>query len=143
MGQGRGRLDAAAAWRQIAAHVASTSAAPLSASAEARICVTNEGAVRNVLLGCESLLHNETMIYDGAWVSTDRQSVAAQAAHLTAAGAENVFREVASGIKIDRARSARVVAQLHAGDVLPVTRFSRRVCSPRDLLNTLATNSGH
>jgi DNA invertase Pin-like site-specific DNA recombinase len=78
------------------------------------------------------------MIYGYARVSTDGQSVAAQVAELTAAGAEKVFREVASGAKTDRAQLARAMAQLDAGDVLLVTRLDRLARSTRDLLNTLA-----
>lgn len=79
------------------------------------------------------------MIYGYARVSTDGQSVAAQVAQLTAAGAEKVFREVASGAKTDRAELARAVAKLEPGDVLLVTRLDRLARSTRDLLNTLAT----
>ena len=79
------------------------------------------------------------MIYGYARVSTDGQSVAAQVADLTAAGAVKVFREVASGTKTDRAQLARAVAQLEPGDALLVTRLDRLARSTRDLLNTLAT----
>jgi DNA invertase Pin-like site-specific DNA recombinase len=82
------------------------------------------------------------MIYGYARVSTDGQSVAAQVAELTAAGAEKVYREVASGAKTDRAQLRRLVATLGAGDVLMVTRLDRLARSTRDLLNTLATVSG-
>jgi DNA invertase Pin-like site-specific DNA recombinase len=78
------------------------------------------------------------MIYGYARVSTDGQSIAAQVAQLTAAGAEKVFREVASGTKTDRAQLARALAQLDDGDVLLVTRLDRLARSTRDLLNTLA-----
>ncbi len=78
------------------------------------------------------------MIYGYARVSTDGQSVAAQVAQLTAAGAEKVFREVASGAKTDRAQLGRALAQLDTGDVLLVTRLDRLARSTRDLLNTLA-----
>jgi len=79
------------------------------------------------------------MIRGYARVSTDGQSVNAQAAQLRAAGAEIVFRETASGAKTDRAQLRRVVAQLGEGDVLLVTRLDRLARSTRDLLNTLAT----
>jgi len=46
------------------------------------------------------------MIYGYARVSTDGQSVAAQVAALRAAGAGRVFREVASGAKIERERQS-------------------------------------
>src|SRR5689334_1540092 len=78
------------------------------------------------------------MIYGYARVSTDGQSVDAQIAALTAAGAARVFREVASGAKTDRAQLCRLLDQLDAGDVLMVTRLDRLARSTRDLLNTLA-----
>jgi DNA invertase Pin-like site-specific DNA recombinase len=43
------------------------------------------------------------MIYGYARVSTDGQSVAAQVAQLTDAGAETTFRETASGAKTELA----------------------------------------
>jgi DNA invertase Pin-like site-specific DNA recombinase len=80
------------------------------------------------------------MIYGYARVSTDGQSVEAQIAALTAAGAGagKVFREVASGAKTDRAQLRRALDALDAGDVLMVTRLDRLARSTRDLLNTLA-----
>src|SRR5580692_7751297 len=78
------------------------------------------------------------MIYGYARVSTDGQCVEAQIAALTAAGAEKIFREVASGAKTDRAQLRRAIDQLDAGDVLMVTRLDRLARSTRDLLNTLA-----
>src|SRR5437016_8335413 len=82
------------------------------------------------------------MIYGYARVSTDGQSVEAQVAALTAAGAVNVYREVASGAKTDRAKLRAVLTKLAAGDVLMVTRLDRLARSTRDLLNTLATITG-
>lgn len=78
------------------------------------------------------------MIYGYARVSTDGQSVTAQVATLKAAGADQVFREVASGAKTDRAQLRKALAALDAGDVLMVTRLDRLARSTRDLLNTLA-----
>jgi DNA invertase Pin-like site-specific DNA recombinase len=78
------------------------------------------------------------VIYGYARVSTDGQSVAAQVAGLRAAGADKVFREVASGAKTDRAQLRKAIAALQAGDVLMVTRLDRLARSTRDLLNTLA-----
>jgi DNA invertase Pin-like site-specific DNA recombinase len=72
-------------------------------------------------------------------VSTDGQSVEAQARALTKAGCKKVFREVASGAKTDRAQLRRLLDQLEADDVLMVTRLDRLARSTRDLLNTLAT----
>src|SRR5262249_29832596 len=79
------------------------------------------------------------MIYGYARVSTDGQSVEAQVAALTAAGAVNVYREVASGAEPERAKLRQVLTRLTAGDVLMVTRLDRLARSTRDLLNTLAT----
>ena len=78
------------------------------------------------------------MIYGYARVSTDGQSVNAQAAALIRHGARKVFREVASGAKTERTQLRRVLDQLDAGDVLLVTRLDRLARSTRDLLNTLA-----
>src|SRR6266705_2834391 len=91
---------------------------------------------------CEIYVHNGGMIYGYARVSTDGQSVEAQVAALTAAGAVTVYREVASGAKTDRAQLRQVLARLAAGDVLMVTRLDRLARSTRDLLNTLAAITG-
>ena len=79
------------------------------------------------------------MKYGYARVSTDGQSVDAQARQLAKAGCKKVFREVASGAKTDRAQLRRLLDQLEADDVLMVTRLDRLARSTRDLLNTLAT----
>lgn len=78
------------------------------------------------------------MIYGYARVSTEGQSAEAQVAVLTAAGADKVFQEVASGAKTDRAQLRRLLHTLGVGDVLMVTRLDRLARSTRDLLNTLA-----
>ena len=78
------------------------------------------------------------MIFGDARVSTDGQSVNAQVTQLEQAGAEKIFREVASGAKSDRAQLRRALDQLDTGDVLLVTRLDRLARSTRDLLNTLA-----
>ena len=78
------------------------------------------------------------MIYGYARVSTDGQSLAAQIEQLTAAGADKVFEETASGAKTDRAQLKRLVAALSPNDVVMVTRLDRFALSTRDLLNTLA-----
>src|SRR4051795_13578164 len=82
------------------------------------------------------------MIYGYARVSTDGQSVEAQVTALTAAGAEKVFLEVASGAKTDRAQLRRALDTLGPGDVLMVARLDRLARSTRDLLNTLAAITG-
>src|SRR5258707_1356416 len=82
------------------------------------------------------------MIYGYARVSTEGQSVAAQVAALTDAGAGKIFKEVASGAKTDRAQLHRLINTLDEGDVLLVTRLDRLARSTRDLLNTLAVVTG-
>lgn len=78
------------------------------------------------------------MIYGYARVSTDGQSVDAQARQLDEAGCQKVFQEVASGAKTDRAQLRKLIDALAAGDVVIVTRLDRLARSTRDLLNTLA-----
>ena len=82
------------------------------------------------------------MNYGYARVSTDGQSLDAQVRQLRAAGAEEVFRETASGARSDRARLRRALGQLDKSDVLMVTRLDRLARSTRDLLNTLAAITG-
>ena len=82
------------------------------------------------------------MIYGYARVSTDGQSVAAQVAALQDAGADKVFREVASGAQTDRVQLRKAIATLAAGEVLMVTRLDRLARSTRDLLTTLAAITG-
>jgi len=82
------------------------------------------------------------MIYGYARVSTDGQSIAAQVATLKAAGAEKVFKEVASGAKTDRVQLHKLLKALDEGDVLLVTRLDRLARSTRDLLNMLAAIAG-
>ena len=78
------------------------------------------------------------MIIGYARVSTDGQTLDAQQAALTAAGAERVFAEKVSGAVSDRRALAKAIAALEAGDVLLVTKLDRLARSTRDLLNTLA-----
>jgi len=78
-------------------------------------------------------------IYGYARVSTDGQTLDAQVAALTAAGAAPVFRETASGAKTDRRELAKALRALDAGDTLLVTRLDRLARSTRDLLTILDT----
>lgn len=77
------------------------------------------------------------MIYGYARVSTDHQSLAAQAEQLAAAGCAKIVQETASGARGDRAGLKRAIGRLAAGDVLVVTRLDRLARSTRDLLNVL------
>jgi DNA invertase Pin-like site-specific DNA recombinase len=76
------------------------------------------------------------MIYGYARVSTDGQSVEAQVAALTDAGAEKIVREVASGAKTDRAQLRRLVEALAPGDVLTVARLDRLAARPATFLTS-------
>jgi DNA invertase Pin-like site-specific DNA recombinase len=78
-------------------------------------------------------------IYGYARVSTDGQTLDAQLAALTAAGAAPVFHETASGAKTGRRELAKALRALDAGDTLLVTRLDRLARSTRDLLNILDT----
>lgn len=82
------------------------------------------------------------MIYGYARISTDGQSVSAQVAELTAAGARKVFRETTSGAATERAQLKKALTALEKGDVLLVTRLDRLARNTRDLLNTLADITG-
>jgi DNA invertase Pin-like site-specific DNA recombinase len=55
------------------------------------------------------------MIYGYARVSTDGQTLDAQVAALTAAGAQKVYQEKVSGAKTDRAMLRKALAALDAG----------------------------
>src|SRR5437763_8576396 len=81
------------------------------------------------------------MIIGYARVSTDGQTLDAQQATLTAAGAERVYAEKVSGAQTDRKQLTKAIATLGSGDVLLVTRLDRLARSTRDLLNVLATVS--
>ncbi len=78
-------------------------------------------------------------IYGYARVSTQGQTLDAQVAALTAAGAARVFRETASGDETDRRALVKALRALEAGDALLVTRLDRLARSTRDLLNILDT----
>src|SRR6202050_1752728 len=78
-------------------------------------------------------------IYGYARVSTDGQTLDAQLAALTAAGAAPVFHETASGAKTARRDLSKALRALDAGDTLLVTRLDRLARSTRDLLNILDT----
>ena len=105
---------------------------------KSRILHKIQAADPKALFLCEIYVQNNGMIYGYARVSTDGQSVAAQVAQLTDAGAATTFRETASGAKTDRRELARAIKALEAGDTLLVTRLDRLARSTRDLLNILA-----
>ena len=61
-------------------------------------------------------------VYGYARVSTAGQTLAAQEAELTKAGAAKVFRETASGAKTDRPVLTRLLKRLEPGDTLLVNQ---------------------
>ncbi len=77
--------------------------------------------------------------YGYARVSTKGQTLDAQHAQLTEAGAEKIFSEKESGAKTDRKALAKALKTLEPGDVLLVSRLDRLARSTMDLLNTLDT----
>lgn len=83
---------------------------------------------------------NRPMIYGYAQVSTDGQSVAAQIASLTQAGAGGVCRETISEVKADHLQLCWLLDQFDPGDVLLITRLDRLARSTRDWLNSFASN---
>jgi DNA invertase Pin-like site-specific DNA recombinase len=76
------------------------------------------------------------MMYGYARLTTDGQSVDAQVAALTAAGAAKVFCQPAD--TPGRSELRRAIAALEQGDFLLVTRLDRLARSSRDLVNALA-----
>jgi DNA invertase Pin-like site-specific DNA recombinase len=86
---------------------------------------------------CHAQNEDQEMIVGYARVSTDGQTLDAQQASLTAAGAEKVFAEKVSGAVTDRKALAKAILALGPGDVLIVTRLDRLARSTRDLLNVL------
>ena len=80
-------------------------------------------------------------VFGYARVSTDGQTLDAQVAELSAAGAAKVYREKVSGALSSRVQLNRALAALGEGDVLLVTRLDRLARSTRDLLNTLAVKA--
>src|SRR5262249_7690265 len=70
-------------------------------------------------------------------VSSEGQTLEGQQAALRSAGCERIYAEKESGAKSNRARLAKAIAALAAGDTLIVTKLDRLARSTRDLLNTL------
>lgn len=77
------------------------------------------------------------MIIGYARVSTDGQTLDAQVAALTAAGANKIFKEKISGARSDRRALAQALASASTGDTLLVTRLDRLARSTLQLLTVL------
>ena len=63
-------------------------------------------------------MHNESMIYGYARVSTAAQDETEQVRQLKAAGCEKVFREKITGTTADRPQLAKLMKALAPGDVV-------------------------
>ena len=82
-------------------------------------------------------MHNPSMIYGYARVSSNGQDLAQQLAQLDAAGCTKVYREKVSAATAERPQLKRAIGALDAGDVLMVTATDRLARNTRDLLNIL------
>ena len=65
-------------------------------------------------------MHNPSMIYGYARVSSNGQDLAQQLAQLDAAGCTKVYREKVSAATAERPQLKRAIGALDAGDVLMV-----------------------
>jgi DNA invertase Pin-like site-specific DNA recombinase len=82
-------------------------------------------------------MHNVSMIYGYARVSSTGQDLTQQLAQLDAAGCTKVYREKVSAATAERPQLKRAIGALDAGDVLMVTATDRLARNTRDLLNIL------
>jgi DNA invertase Pin-like site-specific DNA recombinase len=78
------------------------------------------------------------MLYGYARVSSESQNHAGQVSDLKAAGASRIYAEKFTGIEgSDRKQLKALLAKVHEGDVIVVTKLDRFARSTRDLLNML------
>ena len=70
--------------------------------AKSKIFATNQGVENKALFRCAIPVQHRSMKYGCAKVSKEGQSVDDQMCALRVAGARQVFRETASGLKINR-----------------------------------------
>src|SRR3546814_19837453 len=82
-------------------------------------------------------MHNRSMIYGYARVSSNGQDLAQQLAQLDAAGCTKIYREKVSAATAERQQLKRAIGELDAGDVLLVPATDRLARKPRDLSNIL------
>src|SRR3546814_18777773 len=82
-------------------------------------------------------MHNRSMIYGYARVSSNGQDLAQQLAQLDAAGCTKIYREKVSAATAERPQLKRAIGARDDGDVLMVTATDRLAGNTRDLLNIL------
>src|SRR5271170_6896448 len=86
------------------------------------------------LFRCRFLMHNESMIYGYARVSTAAQDETGQVRQLKAAGCEKVFREKITGTTADRPQLQKLMKTLAPGDVVITPAVDRLSRDTTDLL---------
>src|SRR4029077_8522587 len=86
------------------------------------------------LFRCKFLMHNRSMIYGYARVSTAAQDETGQVRRLKAAGCEKVFREKITGTTADRPQLAKLMKALSPGDVVITPAVDRLSRDTTDLL---------
>src|SRR3546814_12479108 len=82
-------------------------------------------------------MHNRSMIYGYARVSSNGQDLAQQLAQLDAAGCTKIYRAKVSAATAERPQLKRAIGALDAGDVLMVTATDSLARNTRDLLTLL------
>src|SRR3546814_10924202 len=82
-------------------------------------------------------MHNRSMIYGYARVSSNGQDLAQQLAQLDAAGCTKIYREQVSAATAERPQLKRAIGAPEAGDVLMVQAPGRLAVHTRDLVNIL------
>jgi DNA invertase Pin-like site-specific DNA recombinase len=80
-------------------------------------------------------MHNESMIYGYARVSTATQDETGQVRQLKAAGCEKIFREKITGTTADRLQLTKLIKALTPGDVVITPAVDRLSRDTTDLLN--------
>jgi DNA invertase Pin-like site-specific DNA recombinase len=79
-------------------------------------------------------MHNESIIYGYARVSSDSQDLSNQVAQLKAAGCDAIFKEKISGATAERPQLKKLMAKLTAGDVVVIPAVDRLSRDTTDLL---------
>jgi hypothetical protein len=99
-------------------------------------CTVSAILKNRALLLCKTHVRKERLEMANigyARVSTGGQHLEAQIAELSAAGADQIFREKISGAKSNRPQLVRALDALRPGDVLLVARLDRLARSTLDV----------